>query len=81
MRFMQESLDLRTTLVMGMVCPNRARKDGNDATVETLTVDLSGINYPDLPTNRSHTYLWRYVDADGDVFIAAPIMTTARRSR
>ena len=41
--------------------------DDNDATVETLTVDLSRLNYTDMPTNRSYTYVWEYVGAEGDV--------------
>ena len=41
--------------------------DDNDATVETLTVDLSRLNYTDMPANRSYTYVWEYVGAEGDV--------------
>ena len=41
--------------------------DDNDATVDTLTVDLSRLNYPDMPANRSYTYLWEHVGAEGDV--------------
>ena len=41
--------------------------DDNDATVETLTVDLSRLNYPGVPENRSYTYLWEHVGAEGDV--------------
>ena len=41
--------------------------DDNDATVETLTVDLSRLNYPGVPADRSYTYLWEHVGAEGDV--------------
>ena len=47
--------------------------DDNDATVETLTVDLSRLNYTDMPANRSYTYVWEYVGAEGDVTTSDPI--------
>ena len=49
-----------------IVATNGFYFDDNVETVETLTVNLSGLNYADLPTNRSYDYDWSYVDADLD---------------
>ena len=47
--------------------------DDNDAIIETLTVDLSRLNYFAMPTNRSYEYRWYYVEADGDVLSTTSI--------
>ena len=49
-----------------IVATNGFYFDDDVTTVETLTVDLSGLNYPDMPANRSYEYDWSYVDADLD---------------
>ena len=50
--------------------------DDNEATVETLTVDFSRLDYLGMPTNRSYEYLWRYTTADGSVSNFTPIPQT-----
>ena len=49
-----------------IVATNGFYFDDDVTTVETLTVDLSGLNYPGMPANRSYEYDWSYVDADLD---------------
>ena len=34
--------------------------DDDNATVDTLTVDVHGLNYPNMPRNRSYEYVWVY---------------------